>query len=131
YMHARTYSPALGRFIQPDAARADRNVYAYADDSPISRSDPKGLWTTPYIYLDSEWVDVTGRWLAVFNITYGPLCLFAAVPWLVTACWAAGIPISVKSANDHLWEVKMYDYKVAYAKLTTTAGVRRDNGTNI
>ena len=39
YMHARTYHPALGRFLQPDPARAEGNLYAYAGNSPVTRSD--------------------------------------------------------------------------------------------
>jgi RHS repeat-associated protein len=50
YMHARTYSPVLGRFLQPDPARADGNLYAYAGNSPATKSDPDGLrpgsWVT-------------------------------------------------------------------------------------
>jgi RHS repeat-associated protein len=43
YMHARSYSPALGRFLQPDPARADGSLYAYAGNSPATKSDPSGL----------------------------------------------------------------------------------------
>ncbi len=42
YMHARSYSPALGRFLQPDPARADGSLYAYAGNSPVTKSDPSG-----------------------------------------------------------------------------------------
>ena len=43
YMHARTYSPAIGRFLQPDPARADGSLYAYAGNSPVTKGDPSGL----------------------------------------------------------------------------------------
>ena len=43
YMHARTYSPTLGRFLQPDPARADGDLYAYAGNSPVTKVDPGGL----------------------------------------------------------------------------------------
>ena len=43
YMHARHYSPALGRFLQPDPARLDLNAYGYAADSPVSKTDAAGL----------------------------------------------------------------------------------------
>ena len=33
YMHARHYSPALGRFVQPDPDRSEANLYAYAANS--------------------------------------------------------------------------------------------------
>jgi RHS repeat-associated protein len=41
YMHARTYSPALGRFLQPDPARINCG-YVYATNSPASNVDSKG-----------------------------------------------------------------------------------------
>ena len=49
YMHARYYSPALGRFLSTDPARiwdANRpqswNLYAYAGSSPLTFVDPDG-----------------------------------------------------------------------------------------
>ncbi|MBI3747123.1 MAG: RHS repeat-associated core domain-containing protein, partial [Chloroflexi bacterium] len=44
YMHARTYSPSLGRFLQPDPVAAEGNLYGYAGDSPVTKSDPSGLF---------------------------------------------------------------------------------------
>jgi RHS repeat-associated protein len=45
YMHARHYSPALGRFLQPDPTAAEANLYAYTASNPVTRSDPTGtLW---------------------------------------------------------------------------------------
>ena len=46
---AREYSPALGRFLSPDALlnSADPqsfNGYAYADNNPVTGSDPSGLF---------------------------------------------------------------------------------------
>jgi uncharacterized protein RhaS with RHS repeats len=41
-MHARHYSPFLGRFLQPDPARVEANVYAYAANGCVSRIDPSG-----------------------------------------------------------------------------------------
>ena len=41
-MHARSYSPTLGRFLQPDPIAAEGNLYAYAEDSPITKADPSG-----------------------------------------------------------------------------------------
>ena len=42
----RTYSPTLGRFIQPDPsnfAGGDTNLYRYTANSPIGNVDPSGL----------------------------------------------------------------------------------------
>ncbi|HVL53196.1 MAG TPA: RHS repeat-associated core domain-containing protein, partial [Vitreimonas sp.] len=42
YMHARHYSPALGRFLQPDPDRSEANLYAYAANNPVTEIDPDG-----------------------------------------------------------------------------------------
>ena len=44
YMHARTYVPALGRFLQPDPIAAEGNLYGYAENSPITKADPSGTF---------------------------------------------------------------------------------------
>ncbi len=49
YMHARYYSPALGRFLSIDPVLGDQrdpqswNRYAYTRNNPMSRTDPFGL----------------------------------------------------------------------------------------
>jgi RHS repeat-associated protein len=42
YMHARHYSPALGRFLQPDPDASEANLYAYAANNPVTQVDPAG-----------------------------------------------------------------------------------------
>ena len=42
YMRARYYDPLLGRFISEDPARDGANWYAYAENNPVSFSDPSG-----------------------------------------------------------------------------------------
>ena len=42
YMHARHYSPALGRFLQPDPDGDEANLYAYVKDNPVTEIDPEG-----------------------------------------------------------------------------------------
>jgi RHS repeat-associated protein len=42
YMHARHYSPALGRFLQPDPSRLDEQLFVYAGSGPVSKVDPDG-----------------------------------------------------------------------------------------
>jgi len=44
YMHARHYSPLIGRFLQPDPVDGDKNVYAYAASNPVTTSDPTGQY---------------------------------------------------------------------------------------
>jgi RHS repeat-associated protein len=43
-MGARHYSPTLGRFIQPDPPALEENLYAYVNNSPVTRTDPTGTW---------------------------------------------------------------------------------------
>lgn len=82
YMHARHYSPLLGRFLQPDPAALDVNLYAYVGNNPITRSDAAGTcwwcqivqrawqwlgssgWPTVQRWLGSawQWVQQTGAW---------------------------------------------------------------------
>ncbi|MBA2372671.1 MAG: RHS repeat-associated core domain-containing protein [Chloroflexi bacterium] len=47
YMHARHYSPVLGRFLQPDPDRTETNLYAYAANNPVTEIDPDGRASTP------------------------------------------------------------------------------------
>lgn len=41
-MQARHYSPALGRFLQPDPDRSESNLDAYAANNPVTEIDPDG-----------------------------------------------------------------------------------------
>ena len=55
YMHARHYSPLTGRFLQPDPSAAETNLYGYAGNSPVSRSDPSGLcWRCRILNLEAK-----------------------------------------------------------------------------
>jgi RHS repeat-associated protein len=42
YMHARHYSPTIGRFLQPDPSRLDARLFVYAENSPVSKVDAGG-----------------------------------------------------------------------------------------
>jgi len=42
YMHARHYSPTLGRFLQPDPSNEEQNPYVYAANSCMTFADPAG-----------------------------------------------------------------------------------------
>lgn len=46
YYRARYYDPQTGRFINEDPARSSSNFYSYVHNSPITRTDPFGLWDT-------------------------------------------------------------------------------------
>ena len=63
-MHARHYSPALGRFLQPDPARAEENGYAYTANSPVTKTDPSGNCLVPIV----GWI-ICGE-IAVAGVTF-------------------------------------------------------------
>jgi uncharacterized protein RhaS with RHS repeats len=46
YYRARFYSPQTGRFLQTDPVgyKDDINLYAYVNNDPVDRTDPRGLW---------------------------------------------------------------------------------------
>ncbi len=52
YMHARHYSPEFGRFLQPDPAVLEANLYGYTGNSPVTKVDPSGTFApclVPYV----------------------------------------------------------------------------------
>lgn len=59
YMHARHYSPAVGRFLQPDPSAEEVNAYAYAANSPVTKVDPSGrlFWFVVGVVLISAVID--------------------------------------------------------------------------
>lgn len=61
YVHARHYSPVLGRFLQPDPAALEPSRYSYAQNCPVTRIDPTGL----AIYLRARARRVSGRAIPV------------------------------------------------------------------
>jgi RHS repeat-associated protein len=65
YMHARHYSPSLGRFLQPDPSRLDEQFFVYADSSPTTKADPDGACSMHMLVLCGGiggWGAVGGRW---------------------------------------------------------------------
>jgi RHS repeat-associated protein len=63
-MGARHYSPALGRFIQPDPAALEDNPYAYAGNNPVSYIDPTGTRWQELVSRAWNWLGAQG-WPAV------------------------------------------------------------------
>ncbi len=76
YMHARYYSPHLGRFLSPDPFRGrpthpqSLNRYVYALDNPLKFSDPTGRFAVLgvvlseqflFCYSNPECITVTGK----------------------------------------------------------------------
>ena len=47
-MGHRYYDTRIGRFISQDHAKSGYNWYTYADNSPVNKTDPLGLWADPF-----------------------------------------------------------------------------------
>ncbi|GLF93441.1 RHS repeat domain-containing protein [Streptomyces yaizuensis] len=63
HIGAREYDQTTGRFISADPVvdlsdPLQMNGYTYSNGSPITRSDPTGLWSTP------GWMKTGARWVA-------------------------------------------------------------------
>jgi RHS repeat-associated protein len=44
YLRARYYNPSMGRFLNVDPSRQERNLYEYATSNPVMFTDPSGLY---------------------------------------------------------------------------------------
>lgn len=91
YMHARHYSPVLGRFLQPDPHELETNHHEYSTNSPVSTVDPDGtyawrigytkfyhqaMWPHPWgVTVAAEYryngVKVEKRWVSCGHWGYG------------------------------------------------------------
>jgi RHS repeat-associated protein len=92
HMGARHYSPSLGRFVQPDPSALETNLYAYAENSPVTKVDPSGESACMVVVLlGPQAVAVScGAVMVVSGIAFG-------VSWLATH------PIQLPRINVCLW----------------------------
>ncbi len=72
YMHARSYSPALGRFLQPDPSGEDLG-YAYSQNDPVGHADPTGTFAIPRLIWGVEW-GYEGQDYGLANLAVGLVC---------------------------------------------------------
>jgi RHS repeat-associated protein len=110
YMHARHYSPTLGRFVQPDPAEAEANLYVYTSNNPATRTDASGeVWCLAGALAGGVGVLVTcGLQVGAIVVAGVGLVYFSAktgvmVGELVRDNWRKAKPVGVAlSANELL-----------------------------
>jgi RHS repeat-associated protein len=68
YMRARHYSPEFGRFLQPDPAAAEANLYAYTENSPVTKADPSGMESGVLTDAEKAICARPGNWLRCLEV---------------------------------------------------------------
>jgi RHS repeat-associated protein len=119
YMHARHYSPTLGRFLQPDPSRLDAEFFVYTENSPVSKVDPSGeiVWCAiPFI----GWAACAagarlvlwgaGNWLGSMLIRSGPA---------LTNPVAGKVPLAFNLSRDNWARVTQITATITKANLRT------------
>jgi RHS repeat-associated protein len=79
YLRARYYHHDLGRFISQDPVEGtlddpkSLNLYAYANNNPVNRTDPSGLTPTPLGLLGQ--LALSSPWQFANEMNFGGMCL--------------------------------------------------------
>jgi len=94
YYRARSYSPAWGRFLQPDPIgyAGGRNMYAYVDNDPLNLVDPSGYAAASALSAARPTlnaIDAVDRNAAVISISTG-----MAIDLALAGPTGEGIPIA-------------------------------------
>ena len=89
YMHARHYSPSLGRFLQPDPSRLDAQLFVYAGNGPVSKVDSTGLACAMTATAQNDWLrQIMGCILegaaTGVRVSAGAALLIVTMPFLVS-----------------------------------------------
>jgi RHS repeat-associated protein len=116
YMHARHYSPSLGRFLQPDPSAAETNLYAYAGNSPVTKVDPSGRIAFLAIIV------------AVVRVA------MVVAPIIVAAAQRVGPAVAAAAQRVGPWATRWGDWLAARWQALrdwTTQGVRLWNGSAV
>ncbi|USX53762.1 RHS repeat-associated core domain-containing protein [Lentzea sp. HUAS12] len=96
---ARAYDPALGRFLSVDpvmdpADPQQMHGYSYANNSPLSKMDPTGLWWD-WVEKSFDWVAENKSWISV------GIGLFSMIPGLG---WGVGLVAFAASTALSVWD---------------------------
>jgi RHS repeat-associated protein len=119
YMHARHYSPEIGRFLQPDPSAAEANLYGYASNSAVSNTDPSGLrpsgpnyWRELFIaHHKVSWFD----WMLVASSGWGWCNAMSLFTRVFMSGWACMILFGISRGADLENQVQVDD--VDYVKI--------------
>jgi RHS repeat-associated protein len=121
YMHARHFSPSLGRFLSVDRVAAEPtepqtwNRYAYAANRPLALVDPdgmKGIPKTPvWVNVDENGTTSAGARLGIVTFELG------------TSGWQkVG---TTEEGNDIYQTVEEYELKLGFGKLMVGVEIER------
>jgi RHS repeat-associated protein len=121
-MGVRNYSPAIGRFLQPDPSAAEANLYAYAENNPTTTTDPSGqeaertggcVWTCSRFSFQDE----GPNWGSTRILGIAAGSAWAAV--FVSAWW--NLPHRLRGFATE------YGCRSVYCLLTLFTGARRED----
>jgi RHS repeat-associated protein len=85
YMHARHYSPSLGRFLQPDPSRLDERLFVYAGNGPVSRIDPSGFAPAGSILLLRQTIELPTWYGLGLGVAFDVACWGVAYGLVITS----------------------------------------------
>jgi RHS repeat-associated protein len=116
YMHARHYSPSLGRFLQPDPSRLDERLFVYAANGPVTKVDSCGTRTT-HIWRTLR--PYTGRAIRVGNCGNAHLSFTNSRGWVV-------IKLEITNADAPVQGVTYKPYWINFTQLSWGEGVEAE-----